>query len=194
MKHAKYEEDSPSMHYLPSGVKLASLGSRIVAILIDFIIVLFLLLFLDIEIWGVNDDAISFLGLLNFFTMMTNPFSFAILVIVGLIVGLIEGSIVELFSFFGLFGFFAFFYWIILEGLNDGQTLGKMFVGIRVVKIDKTSGTISRCTIRDSVIRNLSRIIDGLPLFYIVGLMSIADSDLNQRVGDYLAETIVIKA
>jgi len=81
-----------------------------------------------------------------------------------------------------------------LEGINDGQTLGKMVVGIRIVEIDKTSGVISRCTMRASAVRNLARIFDGLPFYYIVGLISIADSGLNQRLGDFFAETIVIKA
>ncbi len=80
-----------------------------------------------------------------------------------------------------------------MEGINDGQTLGKMVVGIRIVEIDKTSGVISRCTMRASAVRNLARIIDGLPFYYIVGLISIADSGLNQRLGDFFAETIVLK-
>ncbi|MFX0163609.1 MAG: RDD family protein [Candidatus Hodarchaeota archaeon] len=184
MKSSKYEEGSSSSHYLPSGVKLASLGSRIVALFIDFTVFFFLLFFLDIAFWNIPDDMITFIGFLNLISWLTNPISFGFLLIIGLF---------KFYLDFFLVGIFGFFYWILLEGGNNGQTLGKMFVGIRVVKIDKTSRTISRCMLRDSVIRNLSRIIDGLPFYYIVGLLSIADSDLNQRVGDLLAETIVIK-
>ncbi len=186
MERTKYGESSPSTHYLPPGVKLTSLGSRIFAILIDFILFLFLLLLLDAGIWNRYGDLISFLGFFSFISVMTNPLYFAFFLAFSLF---FEFS--SIFFFFGLFGFF---YWFFLEGINDGQTLGKMVVGIRVAKIDKTSGAISSCTVRASVVRNLARIIDGLPFYYIVGLMSIADSGLNQRIRDLFAETIVIKA
>ena len=88
---------------------------------------------------------------------------------------------------------FALFYWLLLEGVNDGQTLGKMAVSIRVVKFDKINGTISRCTMGASVARNLLRIVDWLPFAYIIGLISIGNSDQNQRIGDRVADTIVIK-
>lgn len=96
-------------------------------------------------------------------------------------------------GFYLLFTFIGIFYWLFLEGLNDGQTLGKMAIGIRVVKIDKASGEISRCTLGASVVRNLLRIIDSLPFLYIIGLIFIASSDYEQRVGDRAADTIVIK-
>ena len=97
------------------------------------------------------------------------------------------------FTFYILTTFIGVFYWLLLEGLNDGQTVGKMAVGIRVVKINKATGEISRCTIGASVVRNLLRIIDNLPFLYIIGLISISSSDYEQRVGDRAADTIVIK-
>jgi len=100
---------------------------------------------------------------------------------------------VSSFAFYIVTTFIGIFYWLFLEGVNDGQTVGKMAAGIRVVKIDKSTGEISRCTIGASVIRNLLRIIDNLPFLYIVGLISISSSDYEQRVGDRVADTIVIK-
>ena len=96
-------------------------------------------------------------------------------------------------GFYWLVTFIGIFYWLFLEGLNDGQTVGKMAAGIRVVKIDKATGEISRCTVGASVVRNLLRIVDQLPFLYIIGLISISTSDYEQRVGDRIADTLVIK-
>ncbi|MFB0544651.1 MAG: RDD family protein, partial [Asgard group archaeon] len=96
-------------------------------------------------------------------------------------------------GFYWLVTFIGIFYWLFLEGVNDGQTLGKMAAGIRVVKFDKATGEISRCTVGASVVRNLLRIIDQLPFLYIIGLISISTSDYEQRVGDRVADTLVIK-
>ena len=44
-----------------------------------------------------------------------------------------------------------------------------------------------------SVIRNLLRLADGLPAFNILGIILIASSQRNQRCGDHLAKTYVIR-
>ena len=94
-----------------------------------------------------------------------------------------------------IWGIIGLFYWLFLEGVNDGQTLGKMIVDIRVVKFDKATGEISRCTVGASVVRNLLRFIDAIPNpIYLIGLISIASSDYKQRLGDRVADTIVIMA
>ena len=124
--------------------------------------------------------------------MMLSPGYFLIFLIFAIIYS-ISFDDIGIFSFFGLIGLISLLYWILLEGINNGQTLGKMAVGIRVVKIDKMSGKISKCTMSASVVRNLLRIIDGLPGYYLIGIVSIADSDLKQRVGDRATKTIVIK-
>ena len=43
------------------------------------------------------------------------------------------------------------------------------------------------------MIRNLLRIVDGLPAFYIVGIVCIALTPNKQRVGDMAANTLVVK-
>lgn len=80
-----------------------------------------------------------------------------------------------------------FGYWLFLEGLWDGYTVGKKIVGIKVVKEDG-----SECQIGASVIRNLLEIIDGL-VYYIPGLITIAVSDKRQRIGDHIAGTVVVR-
>ena len=87
------------------------------------------------------------------------------------------------FSFIVLFAYF-----IILEGpLVKGRTIGKRALNLRVVKKDQS--TIGYGA---SFVRNILRLIDGL-FFYIIGIILISDNNLNQRLGDRAANTIVIK-
>jgi len=46
--------------------------------------------------------------------------------------------------------------------------------------------------LKASLIRNVMRIVDFLPFFYLVGAISIWDSKTKQRVGDRLAKTVVV--
>ena len=78
-------------------------------------------------------------------------------------------------------GYFAAF-----EIFWHGQTPGKRVLGIRVVK---DSGR--PITAIEGIGRNLMRAIDG-QLSYVVGVVSIAVSKQNKRLGDYVAGTIVI--
>jgi uncharacterized RDD family membrane protein YckC len=78
-------------------------------------------------------------------------------------------------------------YFIVMEALK-GATVGKMAMGLKVVKKDG-----SAISWQESVIRNLLRIVDALPVFYIVGIICIAVTDLKQRVGDMAAGTLVVK-
>lgn len=69
-----------------------------------------------------------------------------------------------------------------------GMTLGKRMVGLRVV-----AGDGSRLTTTQAVLRNVVRLIDVLPLFYLIGASIIWISKRNQRLGDMAAGTIVVK-
>lgn len=79
-------------------------------------------------------------------------------------------------------------YYTILEAMR-GQTLGKMVMGIRVVAED----TGSTPSFGRALVRNVLRIIDGL-VIYLVGLITIAASKKDQRVGDMAANTLVVRA
>ena len=83
----------------------------------------------------------------------------------------------------------SFAYYILMEGYLGG-TLGKLALGMRVVMEDG-----SPCTIGASVIRNLLRIIDGLPgiIPYLLGAIFVWSSPTRQRLGDRLAKTYVVK-
>ncbi|RQW92190.1 MAG: RDD family protein, partial [Geobacter sp.] len=81
---------------------------------------------------------------------------------------------------------FALLYHWLFEGLW-GATLGKAIIGIKVV--DKSG---SKCNLKSAFIRNLCRIIDGIAV-YLVGFFVAIFSKLRQRVGDHLANTVVIE-
>ncbi len=78
-----------------------------------------------------------------------------------------------------------FLYGWLLEA-SFGATLGKVLVGIRVVRTTQC-GALAACAIR-----NLLRIIDGLA-FYLVGTAVAACSEGRQRLGDICARTAVIE-
>lgn len=72
-------------------------------------------------------------------------------------------------------------------GMN-GQTPGKRTMMIRVIRDDGTPATAL-----DIVTRNLMRIIDSIPLVYVVGGVSALVHPQHKRIGDIAAGTIVIK-
>lgn len=81
----------------------------------------------------------------------------------------------------------VFAYFIYFEG-DSGQTIGKRAMGIVVVKEDGEP-----CDYQASAIRNILRVVDILPFFYILGVIVMVLTDRSQRVGDVGANTIVTR-
>ena len=79
------------------------------------------------------------------------------------------------------------FYTLLCEILNQGQTLGKMLMKLRVIKQDGTTPTIGAY-----LMRWLLYIIDG-PITSFAGLVVMLVTRNNQRLGDLAAGTVVIK-
>jgi len=79
-------------------------------------------------------------------------------------------------------------YHIFFESFWNGRTPGKLITRIRVVKDGGFPVNIS-----SSFIRNLIRIIDFLPFYYSMGVISILLSGNKKRLGDIVAGTIVIR-
>lgn len=77
---------------------------------------------------------------------------------------------------------------IFLEWIWRGQTVGKKLLGLRVVDADGL-----RLRFDQVVTRNLLRILDLLPLAYVVGGLSCWLSRKCQRLGDIAANTIVVR-
>ncbi|WP_049922744.1 RDD family protein [Halopiger djelfimassiliensis] len=78
-------------------------------------------------------------------------------------------------------------YLLLLEGIY-GYTPGKYMMGLVVVKSDG-----SNCTIGASILRNLLRIIDNFPFAYLLGIALMVITDDTQRVGDLVADTVVVE-
>jgi uncharacterized membrane protein SpoIIM required for sporulation len=80
-------------------------------------------------------------------------------------------------------------YYVLFEGLRDGQTPGKRIHRIRVVREGGYSVTFGA-----SATRNLVRIVDMQPLFfYLVGILSLLVTKRGRRLGDLVAGTIVVR-
>jgi uncharacterized RDD family membrane protein YckC len=86
-------------------------------------------------------------------------------------------------SFLVYFGYFAFF-----EILWSGQTPGKRWLKLRVVRTD--GRPISPF---EAIGRNLMRSFDFLPGGYGFGVLSIILSKNSQRLGDFVVGTVVVK-
>lgn len=81
----------------------------------------------------------------------------------------------------------AFGYFIGMEA-TKGATVGKMAMGLKVVKQDG-----SAMDWQASIIRNLLRIIDGFA-FYLVGAIVVWVTKSKQRLGDLAAHTVVVSS
>lgn len=86
----------------------------------------------------------------------------------------------------GVFLIAIFTYFIGMEGLF-GFTLGKRITRIRVVSEEGR-----KITMKQSAIRNLCRLIDGIAI-YIIGIRIARMSPLFQRYGDKFAQTVVVR-
>lgn len=79
-------------------------------------------------------------------------------------------------------------YAILLEWRWHGQTLGKRLMGLRVIDVQGL-----RLQLPQIALRNLLRLVDALPAFYLVGGIACLLSRNAQRLGDLAANTIVAR-
>jgi uncharacterized RDD family membrane protein YckC len=77
-------------------------------------------------------------------------------------------------------------YYIALEA-TIGATLGKLLLGVRVVKAGG-----SRMDWSAAIIRNVLRIVDGI-FIYLIGAILVWSSQRRQRLGDRVADTVVVQ-
>jgi uncharacterized RDD family membrane protein YckC len=140
---------------------LAGIGSRFIAIMVDYLIWGFALLILGLL-------AAVIIPALNLFNDISAYWAIGIIV---LIVFLLQ------------WGYFALF-----EAFGNGRTPGKRVARIRVIH---QSGR--GINFVEALARNLVRAIDYLPSFYGVGIVTIFLSRRNQRLGDLVAGTLVVR-
>src|SRR5690606_17690014 len=79
-------------------------------------------------------------------------------------------------------------YYLLFEALNAGRTPGKAAFGLRVTTVDGTPLSLAAVTLR-----TLMRLIDFLPAAYAVGALAIVVTARNQRLGDLVAGTVVVR-
>ena len=93
------------------------------------------------------------------------------------------GVVLSILIFALYWGYFALF-----EGMYRGQTPGKKWMGIRVVR--DTGHPIG---MSEAVLRNLLRAADALPPPFLLGLGLIAFHPRAKRLGDLIAGTVVVR-
>lgn len=110
----------------------------------------------------------------------------SVLVIYALIfLGAFVSEISELLG--GLIIFFAIFvYFLIKDALPNGQSVGKLLLGLKVVKYSDQSVS---CSIIQSILRN---VILYVPFVTLCAAFQIDFDDERRRIGDGLADTIVV--
>lgn len=144
------------------GYQVAGIGSRFLATLVDTLIILFL-------------QAVTVLAL--------------ILALIALDAALLGNDFSAwVLALFGLLLFILFWgYYIFFEILWNGQSPGKRWVGLRVIRRDGTPITLS-----ESLIRNLTRLVDFLPVAYGIGIIAMFLDKRSRRLGDLAAGTLVV--
>lgn len=87
-----------------------------------------------------------------------------------------------------IFVFIFLFYGLVSEALMNGQTLGKKALNIKVMRLDG-----KELVVNDYFTRWAFRLIDIYMSFGSVASILIGSSEKNQRLGDVLANCVVIK-
>ncbi len=164
LPHGEHGIDTPEQVELH--FPLAGLGSRFLALMIDTLIQIGANIVLVIVILLVFSAAVG-AGAMNRMSDTAGKWFVA-----GII----------LFYFLLFWGYFSLF-----EAFRNGQTPGKRAMKIRVIK-----GSGRQITFFEALARNLLRVIDSLPGMYLVGVVSILLTEENKRLGDMVADTIVI--
>ncbi|MBM7655605.1 RDD family protein [Neobacillus cucumis] len=154
--------DIKTPEYVAIQFRMAGLGSRAAAYMIDRVLLLLVNIIIIVVLFFVYDGMDS----LPFF-LRDSSVPIAIAVIGLFIIN------------WGYFFFFEFF--------SGGKTLGKRMVGIRVIQDNGHS-----ITLLSSFIRNLVRMIDSLPTAYFLGIILIFFHPKHKRLGDLVAGTIVV--
>ena len=114
----------------------------------------------------------------------------AFLIMLSSVVSLISLVAGETAEAFGVLLYFVFSvgYGIFFEWIWRGQTVGKRMLRLRVVDAQGL-----RLKPSQIVIRNLLRVVDLMPLAYLVGGLACVLNRRAQRLGDLAANTVVIR-
>jgi uncharacterized RDD family membrane protein YckC len=119
---------------------------------------------------------------------------FGLLVVLSVTIG--DASVGDGFSFYlnsnadaALYLGLVLVYYFALEA-TIGQTVGKLLTGVRVVRADGARPSVGAVAIRTVV-----RLVDWLPLLYLVGFLAmLVTGARRQRLGDLAARTGIARA
>jgi uncharacterized RDD family membrane protein YckC len=149
---------------VPLHFALASIGNRFIACAIDHTIQMAILIGLGVLFILISDVT-------DFGNRLTNAPKWMIALLIILV-------------FILMSGYFVFFEWI-----WNGQTPGKRWLKLRVIREDGRP-----ISFFEAMVRNLLRTFDMMPSpFYSVGLISVFATERDQRVGDMVAGTVVVR-
>ncbi|HWH96557.1 MAG TPA: RDD family protein [Baekduia sp.] len=136
---------------------------------------------------GVTVDLVL-AGLGSRFTATLIDLTFkGLLILGGILVASLAGDLGIAVSSILTFAIY-FGYDVAFEVLANGRTPGKRWTGLRVLRDDGRP-----VDLLSSAIRNVVRLVDGLPLSYLPAMVSILVTQRNQRLGDLAASTIVVR-
>ena len=151
---------------VPLHFALASIGNRFLACALDHAIQLaMLVLIVLVGLISANATSASFERAID----SAPKWVYAIMIVL---------------MFLTFAGYFAFFEWI-----WSGQTPGKRWMKLRVIREDGRP-----ITFWEASVRNLLRTLDMMPApFYSIGLICVFMNGRDQRVGDMVAGTVVVR-
>jgi uncharacterized RDD family membrane protein YckC len=143
--------------------QVAGIGSRFLAALVDSSIIVIAVAVAQVSLWA----------------LFSTPWGAAF-------TGSAGGWVTAVF----VLATFAIFwgYYIVFEMAWNGQTPGKRWIGLRVIKVNGYP-----ISLVDSVIRNLVRLVDFLPAYYGLGVITMFANAQARRLGDFAAGTVVVK-
>lgn len=142
--------------------QIAGLGSRATALITDMIILLIVNTLIIVSLVLATETDL-YLSLVNIDS------------------GLLFAAIIILFFIIN------FGYYIVFEFFWGGKTIGKRLIGIRVIQDNGHP-----ITLLSSIIRNLLRLIDSLPIAYFIGMLFVFFHGQHKRLGDLAAGTLVV--
>ena len=145
---------------------------------------------LELPIAGIGSRSYAFIIDWHIRLILGLGWFFLLLIIAGLINE--DGMDVIFAGYWGTFIlwpalFIYFFYHPFFEILMKGRTPGKRMAGVRIVTTDGRTPSVGAL-----VVRNIFRLVDSLPQFYLVGLITCGISKQQVRFGDMAAGTLLI--
>lgn len=163
-----HQLDTPE--HVSLSYEVADIGSRFLAALIDTLIMTLSFVLIALTV------AAAFTAL-----MVTETIGFGDYLDDSLVLWLLV--LWQVFSFLLLWGYYVFF-----EMILNGQSPGKRVLKLRVIRQDGYPIGLS-----NSVVRNIVRIVDFLPAYYLLGVIVMLLNSRARRLGDLAAGTIVVK-